>query len=245
MKIFRLIFLVAVLMVLISACNQYYNAQSVRYTDYAISSQLQEDSNILGLLKPYSDSVNHTMNDIVAEVATILEKKKPETTLGNFVADACLFMARQKFNAAADVAFVNYGGLRLSAVNPGALRRGTVYEVMPFDNLMVIVSIKGNQLKQYLDGVAREGGGGVAGVSMVMRNKNAEEIRINGKPLDGEAIYVMVNSDYSTRGSLFANVQRNETTYMIRDAILDYCEWHKRQGKKISLLPENRLINGN
>ncbi len=184
------------------------------------------------------------MNDIVAEVATKLEKKKPGTTLGNFIADACLFMARQKFDAKADVAFVNYGGIRLNTIYEGPLRRGTVYEVMPFDNLMVLVSVKGDLLKQYLDGIAKEGGAGVAGVSMVMRNLKAEEIVVNGKPLDQRATYIMVNSDYSVRGPLFANVPRRETSYLIRDAILDYCDWHKRQGRQISYLPENRLKNG-
>jgi 2',3'-cyclic-nucleotide 2'-phosphodiesterase (5'-nucleotidase family) len=245
MNKFRLIFLATALTVSISGCNQFYQPKSVQYADYGISSQLQSDSSIVRLLKPYSDSVNQRMNDTVAEVATKLEKKRPESTLGNFVADACLFMARQKFNPKAEVAFINYGGLRINAVYEGPLRRATVYEIMPFDNVMVMVPIKGNLLKQYLDGIAKEGGGGVAGISMVMRNKVAEQIKINGQPLDEETTYLMINSDYSSRGPIFENIEILQTTYLIREAILDYCAWHKNQGKKISVLPENRLSNAN
>jgi len=237
MKIFRFITLATASMAILASCNQFYQVKSVKYADYGISTQIQNDSSILGLLKPYSDSVNLNMNDIVAEVATKLEKKKPESTLGNFMADACLFMARKKFVPNADVAFINYGGMRINAIYEGPLRRGTVYEAFPFDNLMVIVTIKGNLLKQYLDTIAREGGGGVAGISMVMHNKFAEEITINGRPLDEQATYIMVNSDYSSRGPVFEKLHLQETTYLIREAILDYCAWHKSQGKKISLLP--------
>jgi len=40
------------------------------------------------VMKPYSDSVNKSMNDILGIADITLEKKSPEGTLGNFMVDA-------------------------------------------------------------------------------------------------------------------------------------------------------------
>jgi len=189
------------------------------------------------------------MNDVIAELGTTLKKEQPDGTLGNFMADAYLAMARKKFDASADVAFMNNGGIRLNNMQAGSLRRGSIYEVMPFDNLLVILKLTGAQLQQYLDYIAAEGGSGIAGVRMTIRDKKATEVFIQNKPIDFSASYTMVNSDYAVNGgggfNLFKNMPFQKTGYLLRDAILDYSADFKASGKPIIVSGEKRIINGN
>jgi len=189
------------------------------------------------------------MNDVMAELGTTLQKQQPDGTLGNFLADAYLAMARKKFEPAADVAFMNNGGIRLNAIQAGPLPRGSIYEVMPFDNLLVIVKLTGTQLQQYLDHIAGEGGCGIAGIRMTIREKKATEVFIHDKPIDPMATYTMVNSDYTVNGgggfNLFKDMPIQKTGYLLRDAILDYSADFKASGKPIIVSGEKRILNGN
>ena len=70
------------------SCNSSYRSTTVQYNDYRVTSETQNDPNLLALIRPYSDSVNKSMNDVVGIAEKSLEKKQPECTLGNFMADA-------------------------------------------------------------------------------------------------------------------------------------------------------------
>jgi 2',3'-cyclic-nucleotide 2'-phosphodiesterase (5'-nucleotidase family) len=78
------------------------------------------------------------MNDIVGFVEESLDKKQPEGSLGNFMVDAFLTMARDKYNTPVDLAVLNSGGIRLTQLAAGNMTRGKVFELMPFDNLLIL-----------------------------------------------------------------------------------------------------------
>jgi len=141
---------------------------------------------------------------------------------------------------------MNHGGVRINRIGKGPVTRRTIFEVMPFDNLLVVAEIKGSLLQTYLDRIAAEGGGGgVAGLSLRIENKKAVEVMIGGKPLDPEKTYTMVNSDYTLdSGSgipAFKSLKQNKSGYLMRDAIIQYCQHLQSTGKKISLEPQKRI----
>jgi 2',3'-cyclic-nucleotide 2'-phosphodiesterase (5'-nucleotidase family) len=228
------------------ACHPYFRPSSVQYSGYNIQ-QSSRDTVMTGLLQPYAQKVNETMNDVVAELGTTLVKQSPDGSLGSFLADSYLTMARKKFDPAADVAFINSGGIRLNNIQAGPLKRGTIYEVMPFDNQMVVLKLTGQQLQAYLDHVASEGGCGIAGIRMKIRQKKAVDVFIGGRPLDPSAIYTMVNSDYTVNGgggfSGLRAIPANVTGYLLRDATLDYCSLFKTEGRPILISNEKRITN--
>jgi 2',3'-cyclic-nucleotide 2'-phosphodiesterase (5'-nucleotidase family) len=249
MKRFSLkIFSVLIVAVFFVSCHKQFQAQSVQYAGYSVD-QSKTDSTVSTFLKPYSSKVGETMNDVMAELGTTLQKQQPDGSLGNFLADAYLAMARKKFEPAADVAFMNFGGIRLNSIQAGPLRRGSIYEVMPFDNLLVILKLTGAQLQQYLDHIAGEGGCGIAGVRMTIKEKKATDVYIQNKPIDLKALYIMVNSDYAVNGgggfNLFKDLPSNKTGYLLRDAILEYTTDFKTTGKPIIVSDEKRILNGN
>jgi 2',3'-cyclic-nucleotide 2'-phosphodiesterase (5'-nucleotidase family) len=230
-----------------NSCNTVYQSQSLQYKSYRITDTVSKDITALSLMKPYSDNVNKTMNEVVGIAEISLDKKQPECTLGNFLADAFLTMAQEKYNTKADIALINFGGIRLTQLPAGNVTNGKIFELMPFDNLLILQKIKGDILLQFLDLVAAKGGWPVAGMTMQIKDKKAVNVTIGGKPIDPASTYTLVNSDFIANGGDNADMLRSipqiTNGYLMRDAIFDYIKKLKSQGKNITANIENRVTN--
>ena len=218
------------------SCSTSYKAENIQYSNYRIQQNAVESKSLTPVIKPYSDSVNKLMNVVIGYNEKQLEKKRQGNALGFFITDAYLEMARQKVNAKVDAAFMNSGGIRLPDLPAGAITRGKIYELMPFDNLMVLLKMKGNQLKQYLDTLAATEGVIQSGITMQIINKTAQQVMVAGKPLDLNAEYFIAHSDYVAMNSnLLKNIDRNTSGYLLRDAIIDYIRFLNDRNKKITV----------
>lgn len=227
------------------SCNTLYESSSLVYKNYRINPEQPKDSATIALLGAYSEQVNRTMNDVVGIADISLDKKQPESTLGNFMVDAFYIMAEEKYGTKVDAAFLNYGGMRLTQLPAGPVTTGKIFELMPFDNLLILQKLKGDVLQQFLDLIAGKGGWPVAGIRMQIKDKKAVNVMIGGKPLDPTATYTTVNSDFLANGGDNADMLRPvpqiANGYLMRDAIFDYIKKLKGQGKNISALVENRV----
>jgi len=217
------------------ACHSSYKAESIQYSNYTIQHAAVNNS-LISVIKPYGDSVNKLMHAVIGFNEYLLERKRPVNTLGYFITDAYLEMARQKVNPLVDASFMNAGGIRLPELPAGAVTQGKVYELMPFDNLMVQLKLKGSLLKQYLDTLAAGEGVIQSGMTVQIINKTAQQVLIGNKPLDPNAEYTIVHSDYVVMNSnLLKNLNRTTSSYLLRDAIIDYVKFFNSQGKKITV----------
>lgn len=230
-----------------SSCNTTYQSQSVQYKSYRIGDAGPKDSALLGFLEPYRNTVDKTMNGVVGIAEESLDKSQPESKLGNFMADAMLVMASEKYNTMADAAFINFGGIRLTQLPKGEVTTGKVFELMPFDNLLILQKMKGDVLQQFLNLTAAKGGWPCAGISMQIKDKKAVNVMIGGKPLDPGRLYTIVNSDFIANGGDNADMLRPipqvSNGYLMRDAVIDYIKKLKGQGKNINATIENRVTN--
>ncbi len=231
----------------ILSCSSSYQSQSLAYKNYRVTPQAKEDPSLQEVLKPYSDSVNKSMNDIVGVAEKSLDKKTLESTLGNFMVDAFFIMAKEKYNVPVDGAVLNYGGIRLTQLPPGNITRGKVFELMPFDNLLILQKLKGDVLQQFLDLTAAKGGWPIAGITMQIKDGKAVNIMVGGKALDLQATYTIANSDFLANGGDNADMLRPiaqiTNGYLMRDAIFDYIRLLKSQGKNINASEEKRVSN--
>ena len=229
------------------SCNTVYQSNAVVYTTYRVTDAQAKDTSLIAMLRPYSEEVNKTMNDVVGIADISLDKKQPESTLGNFLVDAFFTMAAEKYDTKVDVAFLNFGGMRLTQLPSGPVTTGKIFELMPFDNLLILQKLKGDVLQEFLDLTAAKGGWPVAGIRMQIKDKKAVNVMIGGKPLDRNAVYTTVNSDFLANGGDNADMLRNvpqiANGYLMRDAIFDYIKKLKGQGKNISAVIENRVSN--
>lgn len=232
-----------------TACHTSYQPQTVQYKDYRIKPDQRPVNELSTLLKPYSDSVNKNMNDVVAVAGMALEKKSPEGTLNNILTDAMLYMAKEKYQTNVDAAFLNYGAIRLPSVAAGNITRGKVFEIAPFDNILVLQKLSGNIIQQVLNLAAEKGGWPCAGMSYQIKDKKAINIKINGVPLNEISIYTIALVDYIANGGdncdMLRPLPQINNGYLYRDAVLDYFTKLNKEGKQIISTLENRVSNAN
>ena len=93
-----------------------------------------------------------------------------------------------------------------------------------------------------MDTLAANEGVVESGMTMQIVNKTAQQIMIGGKPLDLNADYTIVHSDYvAMNTNLLKSIKRNTNGYLLRDAILDYVKLFGNQNKKISVTNIDRI----
>lgn len=248
MKKFCFAFLfLAVVSQLFLACDPTYVPRSINHRRHSISPLVKEDSALLRLIRPYGDSVKNKMEQVVGVLDVNLEKAMPSSSLGNFMVDAYLTMARKKFAQPIAAALVNYGGIRLNQLVAGPITRGKVFELMPFDNLLVLQELTGSQLQSFLDLTAARGGWPVAGLTMRIKNKKAVDVLVGGEPLVPQKKYWIVNSDFVASGgdnaSMLKMLPQVSKGYLVRDALFDYIQTFTREGKPILVSAEKRVVH--
>lgn len=223
-------------------CSSSYHPSSVKWAQYPISDSLAKDSSLLRFLKPLRDSMDKTMNVVLGTASKRMDIKRPVSTLGNFMSDACLDLAKTKVDAGADISLVRFGGIRRPYIDAGTLTRSMIFEVMPFDNLMVLVDVSGSTLKRFIEDLGQEGAG-IAGFTMTITpDKKVTDIKIAGQPIDLAATYTVVYSDYNYNNSpILKEGKLRTTSFLIRDALIEYVVKQQAKGEKIGENLENRI----
>ena len=142
---------------LFCACSPSYTLQS--YEDKVIEIQAIEDSTVLAIIAPYQNAIEAEMNEVLSFTKTELNKNGAESTLGNFVTDLCLNYTN------AHMCVMNNGGLR-STLPQGKITRGKIYELMPFENELVILELNTLELFDLIEYILLRGGEPLSGLSV-------------------------------------------------------------------------------
>lgn len=242
----RLLYLFCLcLLVAVSASAQ---SISVAYSGYPIDGSVRKDSSMSAFLSTYRDSVSKLMNVVIGFSVNGLSKHQPESGLGNFMSDAIKTIGEKIFDQHIDAAFINYGGIR-SYLPKGNITIGNVFELMPFDNILVLQRVKGDSLLSFLNHIANKNGWPLSGVTMGISNKKAVDVQVNGKPISGDSTYVIANSDYVTNGGDYTNMlkifPKMSKGYLVRDALLAYAKLLTDAGKSIDAKIEKRIVYAN
>jgi 2',3'-cyclic-nucleotide 2'-phosphodiesterase (5'-nucleotidase family) len=177
-----------------------------------------------------------------------LEKGRPESKLGNFVADACMDQAALHFSSdktQIDFCFLNNGGLR-NALPAGAITRRHVFELMPFENELIVLTVDSSVLVQLFDYMASKDGVPVSNIKFKMKDKKAVDIFIGTQPFDKGRIYKLITSDYLANGGdnlgfLAAVQQREYTGLKVRDAVIKQLDKINSEGKTVKASIEGRI----
>ena len=217
----------------------------VDYQSYSIDGQVKKDTSMLNFLAVYKDSLSKTMNQVIGFSLNGLYKKQPESGLGNFMADAIKEIGQEVFKEKIDAAFVNFGGVR-SYFPKGDITVGHVFELMPFDNLLVLQHVRGDSLLSFMNHIAKKNGWPVSGVTMTIKDSRAANVLINNQPIVADNIYVIANSDYIANGGddtkMLKSFKLTSKGYLIRDALLTYTKRLTEKGESIDVKLQKRIV---
>ncbi|MGE0560747.1 MAG: 5'-nucleotidase C-terminal domain-containing protein [Flavobacteriales bacterium] len=222
--------------------NQNYTAKS---NTIKIDSTLSSLESTEAFIQPYKESLDAEMNEILVYSEKSMIKGTPESELGNFVADLSLKIITEKFpEANIDFCLLNNGGLRTS-LPQGAITRGKIFELMPFDNELVIVSLTPEKAKNLIEYIYNVGGQPISGTKLNF-TLSADSVF---SQLNWHKTVNIITTDYLANGGdkmdFFLNPIKIETTQLkLRDAIIEHCiEEHKKGNKITSALDERIYFN--
>ena len=205
-------------LLLIFSCTTTYNLQS--FDSNTIEIKESPDSIALAIISPYQKGIEVEMNEVITYSKISLTKRGAESLLGNFVTDLCLNYAE------AHMCVMNNGGLR-TTIDKGPIKRGKIYELMPFDNELVVLELNRKDFLGLLNYICKRGGEPFSGISITMDKKG--NILTNSWPVNfenNEKVKV-ITSDYLANGgdkmSFFQNKEQYKVGLKLRDAIIDHC----------------------
>ncbi|MCI4443444.1 MAG: 5'-nucleotidase C-terminal domain-containing protein [Lentimicrobium sp.] len=231
MKLF-VIFLT--LFLIVSCAKQSYYVSKIEGKRITITDKEKQDSQIENYVKPYREHINKDLDSVLAYCPVTLDKSdgKWQTTIGNLMADVTLqrgnivFKAREKKEI--NLCILNNGGIR-AMLPKGNVTTRTAYEIMPFENGLVVVALKGEQIFEMVDYfIAAKKPHPLSGITFTISKDNvAKNILVQGKPVEKDAIYYVATNDYLSNGGDNMNffkkgVQKFDLNYKLRNVLIDY-----------------------
>ena len=228
----------------------------VKGTSIGINSMEPIDTFTAMWIKPLSDSLNAQMNQIIGFTAEefrpirskgrISEAQQHNATLARLVSDYTLKGAQEFAHTyqfpLPELAVLNHNGLR-NAIDSGNITLGAVYEVMPFDNEVVLLVLSGTQMIQLFNYIAQIGGTPLSGGELYLDTQQFVSARINGNAFDSRRSYCIATVDFMQGGgdgfTMLKNPKRSiQTGKFLRDVIIEQMQLEMAKSPQ-SLKPRN------
>src|SRR2546425_324292 len=213
------------------------------YTD-----RVSPDPELQNLMALFKVGIENLTSRAIARIKADLRRQGDEYGLGRLIADAMRNVAK------AEVAIVNNGGIRADLA-AGTATYGDLYRVMPFQNRLLRLTVKGDVLRRALEhAVAGDRPDGhVSGIELWYDPKQRPGRRIgkatlaDGKGIEGGRSYTLAVSDFLATGgsgyTMLVGSPAVDVDAVDLDAFIQYlavlrqpiaapddARWHKRGG---------------
>ena len=198
-----------------------------------ISDTISIDSKIEAFVKPFRDNIQKDLDSVLAYSTSTFSKNDGElnTALGNFMVDAMYSEANPVFKSRTghdiDMVLLNHGGIR-SSLNKGNVSKRTAFQLMPFENDVVVIALKGTQIDSLIDYLRRAKRANPISKLKVVLNKDFKvvEAKIKGEKINQNKTYYVATSDYLYNGGdnmrfFKPNDSVYYLNYKIRNALID------------------------
>ena len=221
---------------LIIACkNNSYEVSKINAKQLKIVNEVKQDSSIIQLFTPYKKKMTNEITKSLSFSPKILERTDGnlQSTLGNLVADLSYEKANELFKnktgKTVDFSMSNYGGIR-AAIMKGDGTVSNAFELMPFDNTLVVVELNYDKIKALFNYfVAKKRAHPLSkNIQLTIKN-DSYNVLINGKAIKKDKTYFVATSNYLQKGGdgmIFFSEPESlfDSNFLIRDAIVDYFE---------------------
>lgn len=215
-------------------CHPMLYPTRVQNNFYTLDSTATIDPTITAIVAPYKQRIDAEMSQPLAVLAQDMNKAQPESLLTNCIADGILAeVRRQNTDLIIDFSTFNLGGIRLPSVSQGTITVGTVFELLPFDNMLTIVELDSVVLYKLLSHIASTGGWPISSEAKLILTpeEQLQSAAINNQPIQQNKTYRVLMPDYVANGGdkcdFLKKQPRTNLPLLNRDAFMQYL---KRQG---------------
>ena len=223
---------VLIIFLLVGGCHPKGPLYDVNGENIEVSGKDSINKKIEKIVQPYRSEMDIEMDIVIGQAPQTLfnSRTEPETHLGNWVADVVFksgFEYLESNNIAPNknlcFALLNKGGLR-APLNKGDITVGNIYEIMPFDNEIVIVKLEARMIKHIINYLFEITGQPVSNAIFYL-SSNAGKVEIGNQHFDYSQPVYIVTSDYLAKGGDNMDFFKNSINYiqtgiLIRDELL-------------------------
>ena len=244
-KLFVLFLTVAVQL----ACSgNRYHVHKIAGREIPITAELGSSDTVEDFIKPYRNHINKDLSIVLAHAPQTLDKSgKWQSTLGNLFADIAFQQGnpifQSRFANSIDMILLNHGGIR--AILPqGNVTARNAYQIMPFENSLVVIELKGSQIQEIAEYIIKEKKPHpISGLQFTISGQSPKNILVGGKPLEIDKTYFVGTNDYLANGgdnmTFFAKGNaRHDLDYKLRNMLIDYF----RKTDTIPVITDIRII---
>ena len=222
------------LSLVIVACETESNQRKYGY-NIEINQKVLSDSSIVKYYQPFKKNLEESlMNTPISYSPETYKKNDGElnSTLSNMFADATYEMSNPVFNKMSgeniDIVLLNNGGIR-SIISKGNISEKTAFELMPFENSIVVLELNGLSIIKMIDYLRKvKLQHPISGLQITLNNDySVNEVKINGVSIENEKKYYVATTDYLLEGGdkmyfLAETTKTTDINYKMRDILIDY-----------------------
>lgn len=234
----------------IVACETESNQQKYGF-NIEINQQVLSDSSVVKYYQPFKKNLEESlMNTPISYSPETYKKNDGElnSTLSNMFADATYEMSNPVFNKMSgkniDIVLLNNGGIR-SIISKGNISEKTAFELMPFENSIVVLELNGLSIIKMIDYLRKvKLQHPISGLQITLNNDySVNEVKINGVSIENEKKYYVATTDYLLEGGdkmyfLAETTKTTDINYKMRDILIDYFKKYDT----LKLKSDNRFI---
>ncbi len=219
---------------LLGGCKDRYKVIKSNSRNEVVQRDFSTEDSLYGLVAPYKNKLETRMSEVINECSVDMEIGVPEGVLGNFVSDLVLVSSAELSQSDIDFSLLNNGGLR-TPIMKGEVTRGMIYELMPFENELVVLTLSGEKVAELISYIAKKTQGAtsaksgvpVSGIRIELSNGEVADVEIGNEKFDPKQNYKVVTSDYLAQGGddmiFFLNpIATEKLNVKLRDVILNY-----------------------
>ena len=205
------------------------------------------DASFTAKIDYYTGLMANSMNEVIAYCPQTMRKGLPESTLSNFTTDALADICEIEFGIRPDFALYNKGGMR-TELKCGDVTRSDIYQVYPFDNTLCLIELKGEDVINLFELIAKYGGEPVSKeIKLEIFNGKINRLTVGGETIDPNRLYKIASINYmidatSYNKFLSKYTSRKESTSFIYELMSEYVKRLGDSGKNISAELDGRIV---
>lgn len=218
----------------LSSCKQESPELRSSFKNIPITDSLESNQKISGFIKPYKEHLNTTLDSKLSYNPEFLSKNDGDlnTALGNLLAEIVFQQANPVFKKRTgneiDLVLLNHGGIRAN-IPAGPVTARTAYQVMPFENEIVVLELSGKSLYEMLDYLEKaKRAHPIRGIKIkASKDYSIKNANIANEEIQEAGTYYIATADYLANGGdgmefLTRARKRFNMDYKVRNAMIDY-----------------------
>ena len=209
--------------------------RSYQFKQITVNDSILPNKEIENFIAPFKNHINKDLDSTLSYNPKTLSKTNGSlnTAIGNLMADATYIKANTIFNKRTgkniDFVLLNFGGIR-AIIPKGNITTRNAFEVMPFENSVVVVALNYKQIKSLVNYLLKAKKAHPISNQLqilVSTDDTLKSVKLNKKDLEVDKIYYVATSDYLFEGGDQMNFfSENEGVYnldyKIRNILIDY-----------------------